>query len=41
VSNAGILGTLSIMMENSGKGAIIELGSITKPVEIELSDWLV
>ena len=29
------------MMENSGKGAIIELDSISKPVEIELSDWLV
>ena len=41
VSNAGILGTLSIMMENSGKGAIIELPSIPKPVEIELSDWVV
>ena len=41
VSNAGILGTISIMMENSGKGAIIELDSIPKPFEIELSDWLV
>jgi selenophosphate synthetase-related protein len=41
VSNAGILGTLSIMIENSGKGAIIELDSIPKPTEIELSDWLV
>ena len=41
VSNAGILGTVSIMMENSGKGAIIELDSIPKPAEIELSDWLV
>jgi hypothetical protein len=41
VSNAGILGTLSIMMENSGKGAIIDLTSIPKPAEIELSDWLV
>jgi len=41
VSNAGILGTLSIMIENSGKGAIIELDSIPKPVEIGLSDWLV
>jgi hypothetical protein len=41
VSNAGILGTISIMMENSGKGAIIELDSIPKPVEIELPDWLV
>jgi hypothetical protein len=41
VSNAGILGTLSIMIENSGKGAIIELDSIPKPAEIELPDWLV
>jgi len=38
VSNAGILGTVFIMMENSGKGAIIELTSIPKPSEIELSD---
>lgn len=41
VSNSGILGTVSIMMENSGKGAIIELASIPKPLEVELSDWLV
>jgi hypothetical protein len=41
VSNAGILGTVSIMMENSGKGAIIDLPSIPKPPVIELSDWLV
>ncbi len=41
VSNAGILGTISIMIENSGKGAIIKLDSIPKPAEIELPDWLV
>jgi selenophosphate synthetase-related protein len=41
VSNSGILGTASIMMENSGSGAIIDLGSIPKPDEIGLSDWLV
>jgi len=41
VSNAGILGTVSIMMENSGKGSIIELDSIPKPTEIEWSDWLI
>ena len=41
VSNSGILGTVSIMMENSGKGVIIELPSIPKPLEIELSDWLI
>jgi selenophosphate synthetase-related protein len=41
VSNAGILGTISIMIENSSKGAMIELDSIPRPPEIELSDWLV
>jgi selenophosphate synthetase-related protein len=42
VSNAGILGTISIIMiENSGRATIIELSSIHKPTEIELSDWLV
>ncbi len=29
------------MMENSGKGALIELDSIPRPAEIELSDWFV
>ena len=41
VSNSGIIGTASIMMENSGRGAIIDLDSIPKPGEIGLSDWLV
>jgi len=41
VSNAGILGTVSIMMENSNKGAAINVTSIPKPPDIELSDWLV
>jgi selenophosphate synthetase-related protein len=41
ISNAGILGTLSIMMENSGKGAIIDLPSIPMPSEIDFLDWLV
>jgi selenophosphate synthetase-related protein len=41
VSNAGILGTASILMENSSKGAVIDLPSVPKPPEIDLSDWLV
>jgi len=41
VSNAGILGTVSILMENSSKGAVIDLPSIPKPPEIDLADWLV
>ena len=40
VSNAGLLGTISIMMENSGKGAVIDLTSIPFPAILELSDWL-
>ncbi|NWG04166.1 MAG: methanogenesis marker 2 protein, partial [Syntrophaceae bacterium] len=41
VSNAGILGTVSIMMENSNKGAVIEPASIPVPPDIELSEWLI
>ena len=40
VSNAGLLGTLSIMMENSGTGASIELDAIPCPAPLELSQWL-
>ncbi len=40
ISNAGILGTIAIMMENSNKGAIIDLAAIPKPDSIELSDWI-
>jgi len=41
VSNAGLLGTISIMMENSGRGAVIDLPSIPCPPVLDLSDWLV
>jgi len=40
VSNAGIMGTVSIMIENSGKGAEINLELIPTPTEISFSDWL-
>lgn len=40
ISNAGILGTTAIMMENSGKGAIIDLPSIPRPAGIDLAEWL-
>lgn len=40
VSNAGLLGTISIMMENSGKGAVIDIPSIPFPSGLDLSDWL-
>jgi selenophosphate synthetase-related protein len=40
VSNAGLLGTLSIMMENSGTGALIDLTAIPCPAGLTLSQWL-
>jgi selenophosphate synthetase-related protein len=40
VSNAGLLGTLSIMMENSGRGALIDLAAIPSPAPLTLSQWL-
>lgn len=40
VSNAGLLGTLSIMMENSGTGAVIDLAAILCPTSLSLSQWL-
>ncbi len=40
ISNAGILGTISIFLENSGKGGIINLDAIPRPDAIELIDWL-
>ena len=41
VSNAGLLGTLSIMMENSGTGALIDLSAIPCPAPLSLPQWLI
>lgn len=40
VSNAGILGTMAIMLENSGLGGVIDLQAIPCPQDIEMQDWL-
>lgn len=40
VSNAGILGTAAIMLENSGKGADIDLDAIPRPDSLALEQWL-
>ena len=40
ISNAGILGTISIFMENSGKGCRIHVDHIPGPESIPLQDWL-
>lgn len=40
VSNAGLLGTAAIMMENSGTGAEIDLEAMPRPQGLALEDWL-
>jgi len=40
VSNGGLLGTLAIMLENSGRGGLIDLGAIPKPEGLGLDKWL-
>jgi selenophosphate synthetase-related protein len=40
ISNAGILGTAAIMMENSGRGADIDLEAVPRPEGMKLGDWL-
>jgi uncharacterized protein len=40
VSNAGILGTIALMMETSGTGAHIDIDRISKPDSFALIDWL-
>jgi hypothetical protein len=40
ISNAGIMGTISIMMENSGKGAVIDIDSIPLPEELNFTNWV-
>ncbi len=39
ISNAGILGTAAIMMENSAKGAVIDLDAIPIPNGVSLAQW--
>lgn len=40
VSNAGLLGTLAIMMENSAAGAEIDLGLLPRPRGLDWGSWL-
>ncbi|MDZ7695533.1 MAG: AIR synthase related protein [Deltaproteobacteria bacterium] len=41
VSNAGLLGTAAIMMENSGRGAVIDVPAIPCPPQLSLLEWIV
>lgn len=40
ISNAGILGTLAMLAENSGCGAEIHLERLPKPDSVEMDKWL-
>jgi uncharacterized protein len=40
VSNAGIAGTLLMMLETSGVGAVLDLDHIPRPAGVELDRWL-
>ncbi|MCS7144482.1 MAG: AIR synthase related protein [Archaeoglobaceae archaeon] len=40
LSNAGIIGTIAMMLEVSKKGALIELENIPKPEKVEMLQWL-
>ncbi len=41
VSNAGLLGTAAIMMENSGRGAVVDVPAIPCPAQLTLLEWIV
>jgi len=41
VSNAGIAGTLLMMLEASGVGAVLDLAALPKPPEASLDRWMV
>jgi hypothetical protein len=40
VSNAGILGSLAMLLENAGLGAQVDLSRIEVPDSFDLLDWL-
>jgi hypothetical protein len=40
ISNPGIIGTLGMLCEASGIGAVVDLTKLPKPRKVELSQWL-
>lgn len=40
ISNAGILGSLLMLLEATGTGAMLQLGNIPKPSEVSWAHWL-
>jgi selenophosphate synthetase-related protein len=40
ISNPGVLGTIGMLLESSGKGAIVDLDSIPMPEGSDLNEWM-
>lgn len=40
ISNPGSLGTLGMLLETSGKGALVDIAKIPAPKEVEQAQWL-
>jgi uncharacterized protein len=40
ISNPGTLGTLGMLLETSGKGAIVNVDDIPRPKDVDLAQWL-
>ena len=40
VSMAGLIGSILMLLESSGKGAVINIDAIPRPFEVPLSEWL-
>lgn len=40
ISNAGIVGTIGMLLETSKKGAVVSLDAIPRPSELDLISWL-
>ncbi len=40
VSMAGLIGSILMLLESSGKGAVINIDTIPRPFEVPLSEWL-
>lgn len=40
ISNPGTLGTLGMLLETSGKGALVDIDRIPRPQNVDISQWL-
>lgn len=40
ISNPGAIGTLGMLLETSGKGAVVDIEKVPRPAGVDLSQWL-